>query len=152
MGLDSLLRTIDDCRLLMLDTMVFSYHLSDHPQYAPLTQVILEAVESGAVPAVTSTMTLAELLTMAARTDDRRAMEEYELYLTHFPNLQLIPLGVEVARQAALIRAETSLRMPDAVQVATARIAGADMIVTNDRRWERTISQPPLILLDRFVG
>lgn len=38
----------------MLDTMVFSYHLSDHPRYAPLTTVVLETIESGKITGLTT--------------------------------------------------------------------------------------------------
>jgi predicted nucleic acid-binding protein len=78
--------------LLLLDTLVFSYHLSNHPRYAPLTTVVLETIESGKATGLTTTLTLAELLTVPAQSDDRCAMQEYELYLTHFPNLRIVPL------------------------------------------------------------
>ena len=42
----------------------------------------------------------------------------YNLYLTHFPNLRLVPLDADLARETALVRAATGLRTPDAVQVA----------------------------------
>ena len=151
MGIDSLRRTISECRLLMLDTMVFSYHLFDHPRYAPLTAVILEIIESGVVAGVTSTMTVAELLTVPAQAGNWRAMQDYELYLTNFPNLYLMPLDIAVAREAALVRAETGLRMPDAVQIGVARIVEADAIVTNDRRWVRRVTRPALVVLDEFA-
>jgi predicted nucleic acid-binding protein len=96
---------------------------------------VLAAVESGQVAGLTTTVTLAELLTVPARAEDRRALLDYELYLTRFPNLRLVPLDAALARETALVRAATGLRMPDAVQVAAARLAGADAIVTNDRRW-----------------
>jgi len=84
----------------MLDTMVFSYHLSDHPRYAPLSTVVLETIESGKITGLTTTITLAELLTVPAQRNDQRAMQEYELYLTHFPNLRIVSLDIALAREA----------------------------------------------------
>jgi len=131
--------------------MVFSYHLSDHPRYAPLTSIVLEAIESGTVAGLTTTITLAELLTVPAQSDNRQAIQEYELYLAHFPNLRILPLDNTLAREAAQVRVATRLRMPDAIQIAAARLSGADCIVTNDRRWVGRVVQPALVLLDDYV-
>jgi len=136
---------------LALDTMVFSYHLSNHPRYAPLTSVVLEAIESGQVAGLVTTVTLAEILTVPAQTGDRRMMQDYELYLTHFPNVRLVPLDVALARETALVRAASRLRVPDAVQVAAARLSGADGIVTNDHRWAGRVHQPALVMLDDYL-
>jgi len=139
-------------RLVALDTMVFAYHLADHPRYSPLTTVVLEAVESGQIAGVTTTVTLAEILTAPAKTGDRRALQDYELYLTRFPNLRIMPLDVALARETALVRGETGLRTPDAVQVAAAHLAGADAIVTNDRRWAGRVVAPAVVVLEEYVG
>lgn len=150
-GIETLRQAISEHKLLMLDTMVFSYHMSDHPRYAPLTTLVLEAIESGDVAGLTTTLTLAELLTVPAQSSDRRAMREYEFYLTHFPNLHILPLDISLAREAARVRATTRLRMPDAIQVAAACLSGADAIITNDHRWVGRVTQPALVLLDDYV-
>jgi predicted nucleic acid-binding protein len=136
---------------LALDTMVFSYHLFDHPQYAPLTSVVLDAIESGKVAGLTSAITVAEVLTVPALARNRRAMQDYELYLTHFPNLRIVPLDTTLARETAWVRAASRLRMPDAAQVAAARLSGADAMVTNDRRWLGKVSEPRLVLLGNYL-
>jgi predicted nucleic acid-binding protein len=144
-------RVVSGYTLLALDTMVFSYHLASHPRYAPLTRVVLEAIESGEVAGLITTVTLAEVLTVPAQAGDRRAMQDYELYLTHFPNLRLVVLDAALARETALVRAVSKLRVPDAVQVAAARLAGADGIVTNDRRWLGRVTQPALVMLGDYL-
>ena len=149
-GIARLRQTITTYNLLFLDTMVFSYHLSDHPDYAPLSAIILQAIESGDVVGLTTTITLAELLTVPAKAQNHRAMQEYELYLTHFPNLRLIPLDEDLAREAALVRASTRLRMPDAIQIAAARLSRAAAIITNDRRWVGRVKWPDILLMDDY--
>jgi len=151
MGVEALRRTLSGYRLLALDTMVFSYHLFNHPRYVPLTSVVLEAIESGKLAGLITTVTLAEVLTVPAQAGDRRAMQDYELYLTRFPNLRLVPLDAALARETALVRATSRLRIPDAVQVAAARLAGADAIVTNDHRWAGRGTGPALVMLDEYV-
>ena len=152
MGVDDFRRRLTGLRLVALDTMVLAYHLADHPRYSALTTVVLEAVESGQMAGVTTTVTLAEILTAPAKTGDRRALQDYELYLTRFPNLRIMPLDVALARETALVRGETGLRTPDAIQVAAARLAGADAIVTNDRRWVGRVVAPAVVVLEEYVG
>ncbi len=144
-------RSLAGCRTLALDTMVFSYHLANSPRYITLTSAVLEAVESGQVAGLITTLTLAEVLAAPAQADNRIALQDYEIYLTHFPNLRLVPLDVPLAREAALVRA-CGLRMPDAINVAAARLYGADAIVTNDRRWAGRVTAPAVLLLDDYLG
>ena len=151
-SLTQLQEEIGRCRLLLLDTMVLSYHLADHPRYALLSRIILEAVEAGRPAGIITTITLGEVLTAPAQAGNRQAMRDYELYLTQFPNLHTIPLDAAVARETALVRAATGMRLPDAIQVATARLHGADVIVTNDRRWVGRVTAPALLILDDYTA
>jgi predicted nucleic acid-binding protein len=150
-SVDDLRRDLVEHELVLLDTMVFSYQLADHPRYAPLTGAVLEAIEAGRVAGLTTTLTLAELLTVPARAGDRQALYDYELYITRFPHLEILPLDTALARETALVRGATGLRTPDAIQVAAARLAGAGALVTNDRRWARQVSEPPLLILDDYL-
>ena len=151
MGVDTLRTACAGYRQVFLDTMIFSYHFLDHPRYAPLTEIVLALIESGQISALT-TLTLAELLVVPMRADDRQAMRDYELYLTNFPHLTLVQLDISLARQAARVRATTGLRMPDAIQIAAASLYNVDAIVTNDLRWRDKTSSLALLLLDEYVN
>jgi predicted nucleic acid-binding protein len=152
MGVSELQRLLARYRLVLLDTMVFSYHLAGHPRYVPLTEVVLKAVEAGQVGGLITTVTLAEILTAPAKANDLRALQEYELYLTQFPNLRLVSLDAALAVETALVRAETGLRTPDAIQIAAGRLAGADAIITNDRRWAGRVARPELVMLEEYAA
>jgi predicted nucleic acid-binding protein len=82
------------------------------------------------------------------------ALQDYQLHPTRFPNLRILPLDVALARKTALVRGETGLRTPDAVQIAAARLAGADATLcgTNDRRWAGRVTRPAVVVLEVFVG
>ncbi len=151
MGVEALRRDLSACRLVVLDTCVLSYHLSQHPRYTPLTDVVLGAVEAGDVAGLITAVTLAEVLVVPATAGDRRAMQDYELYLAHFPHLEIVPMDATLARETALVRAEASLRMPDAVQMAAARLYGADATITNDHRWAGRLAAPRVLVLDRYL-
>jgi uncharacterized protein len=149
---DDFRRLLAGFHLVALDTMVFVYHLANHPRYAALTTAVLEAVEAGRLVGVTTTVTLAEILTAPAKAGDRQASQDYELYLTRFPNLQIAPLDIALARETALVRGATGLRTPDAIQVAAARLVNADAIITNDRRWVGRVDKPAVVVLEEYVA
>jgi predicted nucleic acid-binding protein len=150
MGVTELQQTLSTQRLIFVDTMVFIYVLYAHPTYVKLAATVFDAIEQGKTHGVTSTLTLAEILTAPAQAEDAQAMRDYELYLTNFPNLQLQAPDVAIARLAARVRAATRLRMPDAIQIGTAISVGASAIVGNDKGWRNKVNKPMLILLDDF--
>lgn len=139
-------------RTVFVDTMVFVYLLDNHPVYAAPAAAALGAIERGAPAGVTSMLTLAELLTGPARAGNLTALRDYELYLTNFPHLQLHPFDAAVARKVALLRAATGLRTPDAIQLATATVAGATAIVGNDKGWQGKTGALALLLLDDYLS
>ena len=49
-------------RLVGLDSAIFIYHFEEHPRYQALCTEVFEAMEAGAIQAVTSTVTLVEVL------------------------------------------------------------------------------------------
>jgi predicted nucleic acid-binding protein len=151
MGLATLRNRLRDWKIAALDTSVIVYQLLNHPDYAPLTDMILHAIETGRLRGVTTTITLAEILTKAEQEADAQVAIDYEMYLTLFPNLTLLPVDVPLARAAARIRAQFRLKLPDAIQVAAAALARADVLITNDRDLQKKVSEPVVILLSDFV-
>ena len=71
---------------------------------------------------------------------------KYREYFTNSENLSLYPLNLMVSEKAAEIRVDYGFKTPDAIQLATASICGADLIVTNDKEWKRFRDIPVLIL------
>jgi predicted nucleic acid-binding protein len=67
------------------------------------------------------------------------ALETAETFLRHFRHLQLMDVTYEVAREAARLRAEAGLSTPDSLILATAVVAGATVVVTNDARWRASV-------------
>jgi predicted nucleic acid-binding protein len=50
--------------------------------------------------------------------------------------IRIVPITAEIARRAARLRADTaSLRLPDALVLATADVLDAPVVLTGDARW-----------------
>ena len=118
-----------------LDTAVFIYFVEEDPVFVDLVQELLAEVAAGRLGAVTSALTLLEVLVVPLRSGNRPLAERYEALLTRSRGLRMAPLDLAQLRAAAQIRATyPGIRTPDALQLAAALTAGCTALVTNDRR------------------
>jgi predicted nucleic acid-binding protein len=96
---------------------------------------ILEAIEAREFLAVTSELTLAEILVGIFRKGNRSLADHYQAIVTSGSELEVVPVNRNVLVEAAALRAMTrSLKLPDAIHVATARMRTCQFIISDDRR------------------
>lgn len=148
MAVRDLAKALGRHKTIGIDTSPFIYHLEKHPSYSRLTVRLFEEVEKGNVKAVTSTITLMEILVRPKQLRDREAVEDYKFTLKTFPNLTLKAIDENVAERAADMRASYELRPPDALQIATATSSNATGFVTNDERLKRVRELEAMVLKD----
>ena len=149
MGLTLLRAFLRRHRRIALDTSVFIYHLEANPTYADLAGEVFAWLERSPNSAVTSTLTMTELLVQPYRASNERLVNQYFGLLSLFPNLEWIAPDLAIADTAARIRARHRLRTPDALQVATAIRGGATALLTNDAEITR-VSEVAVEVLDRL--
>jgi predicted nucleic acid-binding protein len=137
-------------RRIALDTSIFIYQLEANTRYLALTDVVFSWVERAGHEAVTSTITMTELLVPSYRDKDENRVDAFFGLLTTYPNLRWIAPDLETADLAAKLRALYRMRTPDALQAATAIRAQATGFVTNDRVFAR-IGELDAVVLDRML-
>jgi predicted nucleic acid-binding protein len=142
-GLRSFLRSRSS---VALDASVFIYQLDVNPTYFPLTDAVFAWLEKRENSAVTSTLSMTELLVPAYRTGDQRLMKTYYGLLRTYPNLTWIAPEVDLAAMAARLRADYRLKTPDAIQAATAVHARTSAFITNDPVFQRVTELDVLVL------
>lgn len=139
-----------DGHTVALDSVpVISFIAREEP-YVELLRALFAAISQGRIRAVTSTVTLIEVLVRPLREQNAELAAQYQDILMHSENLTMYPLSPEIAHEAANLRATLNLRTPDAIQVATARVSGADTFITNDARL-RVPDGLTRLLLDELV-
>jgi predicted nucleic acid-binding protein len=146
LGLNRLRTFLRHHRLIALDTSVFIYQLEANVRYLALTDAIFSWLEQPGSKAVTSTITMTELLVQPYRQLDEQRVDEFYGLLSTYPNLDWIAPSLEIADLAARFRAEHRLRTPDALQAATAAHAQATGLITNDPVFERVETFQTLVL------
>jgi predicted nucleic acid-binding protein len=117
---------------IALDTSIFIYQLEGNSRYLSLTDSVFSWVERAGHEAVTSTITMTELLVLSYRDNDEHKVDAFYGLLSTYPNLRWIAPDLETADLAAKLRAGHRLRTPDALQAATAVRAQATGLITND--------------------
>ncbi len=121
-------------RRVYLDANVLVYALEGTPDVRALALGVLDAVDAGLLSACTGEITLAEVLVVPYRTGAASLVDAYEALLGPASPIDVWPTTAQTWRDAARLRSGATLRLPDAVHLATARQAGAEVFLTHDRR------------------
>jgi predicted nucleic acid-binding protein len=146
LGLNRLRAFLRKHRSIALDTSVFTYQLEANARYLPATDHIFSWLEQPDSKAVTSTITMTELLVQPYRDSDDQRVDEFYALLSTYPNLDWLVPNLEIADLAARLRALHRMRTPDALQAATAAHAGVTGLITNDAVFERVGGFETLVL------
>ena len=133
-----------------LDTSIFIYQIEAVSPFVDLAERTLQVVRHGSVSAVTSVLTLPELLVEPLRRGRPDLAARYEALVRAIPNLAVVDVDGRVARRSATLRTAYRLRTVDAVQIASALEHGATAFLTNDRRL-RHVDAIAIILLGDYL-
>jgi len=131
---------------LGIDTAPFIYFVERHPDYLGLMREIIRRIDAGEIEAVSSVVTLTEVLTHPLRFKNVLLAQRYRDVLYRSRNFRLLPIDAAIAEVAANLRARYNLRTPDALQLATAIRAGCDAFLTNDATLKKVTELKVLVL------
>lgn len=132
-----------------MDTSIFIYFMERHPRYAPPLRSLFAEADAGQRRLVTSAITLLEVLVAPIKRHDPELIYRYLRILRTNRSLQVVPLNRRLLVSAAILRAQTSARTPDALQLAAAISTRCATFLTNDRRMPHT-SGLKIVQLDDF--
>lgn len=128
---------------MLIDTsVVLAYLVGTEPTTGLATQLFDGFVATGRNPGSLSMVTVGEILVRPFRSG-AAAVARAEGFLRHFGDIRLVEVDYDVAREAARIRAQSALRTPDALILASAVVAGIDVLVTNDVAWKTHVAALP---------
>lgn len=138
-------------KIVGVDTAPFIYLIEEHPVYLPVVRPLFEMADRGRLRVVTSVITLVEVLVRPLQQDNQDVAQKYRDILLGAEGLIVVPVSVRLAEEAASLRARYHLRVPDAIQVATAVAEGATAFLTNDKRLA-SLPEIHVLVLDELVG
>ncbi|MEK0433810.1 MAG: PIN domain-containing protein [Betaproteobacteria bacterium] len=132
---------LSDGATVLVDTAPWIYILEDHPVWASQFVGLFEAAERGRLQLALTTVTLAEVLAGPFKAKQTALAKRYEKALGRY---HVVPLSAQVAVMAAQLRVQYRLKLPDAVQLASALDIGAAALITHDRDFSKVHDFPVL--------
>jgi predicted nucleic acid-binding protein len=112
---------------------------------------IFQRVANGTLRGLTSVITLSEVLVHPLGQGNTPLRDAYFRLLLNSRDFATLSIDAAIAERAAELRARYGLRTPDALQIATALIAGCTAFLTNDVRLKRVTELRVLVLDDLML-
>jgi predicted nucleic acid-binding protein len=141
-------RSVEKHKVIGLDSAPLIYFIEDVAPYADLLTPVFQRLESQTLGAVTSTISLAEILTKPLADKNFSLVDEIKFTLKTFSTLSMVAIDEKLAEAAALMRARHAIRLPDALQIAAAIQGEATLFITNDKRLKKVAGVEVLVLSD----
>lgn len=120
--------------LVLVDTAPIIYVLEKRSALAKRFLPIFERHAAGELRIAITTITMAEVLTGPLGAGNEALARRVRTVLESW---DVFDLTADLAESAARLRKTLHLRLPDAIQAATALAIGADALVTHDRDFSR---------------
>jgi predicted nucleic acid-binding protein len=113
------------------DTNIFIYLFDGESPFLPAVRNLRERMLTRGDELVTSAMTVAEIQVLARRQGNVTKAEYLRDLVKH--SGKVIEFGLSTADMFSHLRATTSLRPADAIQLSCAAAVGVELFVTNDK-------------------
>lgn len=121
---------IPEGALLLVDSAPIIYTLEGHLQFAARFVPLFQRHANAEIVLAVTTVTIAEVLTGPLKAGEEALAKRYRAVLETW---RVIDLSTDIAESAARLRGTYGLKLPDAIQLASALAINADALVTHDR-------------------
>ncbi|MEM2786256.1 MAG: PIN domain-containing protein [Candidatus Nitrosotenuis sp.] len=138
--------------VVLIDTNIIVNAKNANEPYSAFSLQILDAIEDGLMCGIISIISIAELSVRYYSEEDTKGKEELLSHLISNKNFEIVELDLRIAEEAAKIRAQTGLRLPDAILVATGLVKGAQYFITNDKELKRANRYIKVISSKEMLG
>jgi predicted nucleic acid-binding protein len=132
-----------------LSGIIFIYALEGYPDFQARITILLEAMDHQEIEALTSELTLAEVLVKPFRERNVAWQRTYQEVLQPSVNLRLLPVSRAILIAAAQVRAQFPIKLPDAIHAATAQQVSCGSFLTNDPGF-KIVKDLPVVLLSEW--
>lgn len=131
---------------VFLDTAPIVYYVEARAEFVPIVRPVFRLLDEGQFEGIASPVTLAECLVKPKQLGLLDLQQRFISFLTNTEGITLIMLGESVGILAAEMRSRYHLKLPDALQVATALETGCNRFLTNDIQLKRVTELNVLVM------
>ena len=118
------------------DTNLFVYLVEDRGPLAERVAQVWQRMRERGDRLYTTALTVGEILVKPVQMGARDLEQSY-FQIFRNPEITVIPFDLRIAPLYARVRTDSTIRAPDAIQLACAAAAGIDLFITNDDRLSR---------------
>lgn len=122
--------------LVLVDSAPIIYILEGHEKHASRFAPLFERHANGEIAVAVTTVTIAEVLTGPLRAGEEALAARYRAVLEAW---QVVDFTCDIAESAARLRGRYGLKLPDAIQLASALSINAHALVTHDRDFAKVV-------------
>jgi predicted nucleic acid-binding protein len=112
--------------------MLFIYWLEDHPKYAKQVDAIHSRMKQRHDRLITGVFTFGEVLAGIYKSGKRELVNDFRSLLQNIV-AEVVPFTLETADHYSRIRGDLNVTPADAIHLASAAQASADLFLTNDK-------------------
>jgi predicted nucleic acid-binding protein len=138
---------------ICIDTAPIIYFIEHQVRYRNIIRPVFAEIAAGNIEAITSTITLLEVLVHPLKNGDETLAEKYRDILLSSQGLTTFEILHEVSEMASRLRAKYPIRTPDAIQIAVGILIlyRASFFLTNDPNL-RKVSEIKILVLDEYLA
>ncbi len=123
---------IENSRILFLDEKPIRRLLEFRSEFYPVMLRVLDIVYARGIQMVASPITLANISRRAYERGAAVLAREYREFFTKSSQFMLREVDADIALVSARFRAERRLSLEDSLQMATAYVCGADLVLSEN--------------------
>ena len=139
-----------DGETIFFDTAPFVYVFENKLPYKNLLAPVFLAVDNGTIRAVSSLITIVEVLSKPYRLEQWELVKTYREIFGRSSKVDVLSLTLEIADMAAHVRGKYNLKTPDALQWATATLHNVDYFLTNDKGF-KALNDDRVLVVDDYL-
>lgn len=144
---------LNELSILCIDSSILIYHLEKIKPYDELTRLLIEEIASGNIFCNISSLTITELFTKPYKLKDFNQISIFEEFINSLPNSKIQPIDYNIAKFAAKLRANYSLRTPDSILLSTAVTTKSEYFFTNDNSFKKIeMEELKILVLDEYLN
>ena len=135
---------------ILVDTNIIIYLTDLIAPYASLSKILFEMIEKGEASAVLSVISVAEIMQGPLKKGYVQNAIDVKNYLMNFPNTVCQEITEEVIGLIGIDQriAWTQLRGMDSLIIASGIINNADMVISNDVHFKKTLVKDFILAFD----
>lgn len=135
---------------IFLDTNALIYLIENHPEFAPKISPIFDQIFQNHLQAVTSIITVTEVLVNPIKYDNKPLIEKYMNLFANLPSLSVVRPSTKTAVNAAYVKAKHGFPLPDCYQLSLALEHECTSFLTNDLRLKSFDQKLEIVIISQL--